>query len=148
MLKEFRAFINRGNVLDLAVAVVIGGAFGQITASLVNQVIMPPLGLLIGGVDFANLGIILKDAAAYPSVAAAVEAGAPVMQIGAFLNTVVNFVVVAFTIFLVIRAYGKAQARFAKAEAAEEPAAPATPPADIALLTEIRDLLREQNPRL
>jgi large conductance mechanosensitive channel len=147
MLKEFRAFINRGNVVDLAVAVVIGGAFGQITASLVNQVIMPPLGLVIGGVDFANLGIILKDAAAYPSVAAAVEAGAPVIQIGAFLNTVVNFLVVAFTIFLVIRAYGRAQARFAEAEAAEEPAAPAAPPADIALLTEIRDLLREQNPR-
>jgi len=147
MLKEFRAFINRGNVLDLAVAVVIGGAFGQITASLVNQVIMPPLGLLIGGVDFANLGIILKDAAAYPSVAAAVEAGAPVIQVGAFLNTVVNFLVVAFTIFLVIRAYGRAQARFARAEAAEEAAAPAAPPADIALLTEIRDLLREQNPR-
>jgi len=147
MFKEFRAFINRGNVLDLAVAVVIGGAFGQITASLVSQVIMPPLGLLIGGVDFANLGIILKDAAAYPSVAAAVEAGAPVIQIGAFLNTVVNFLVVAFTIFLVIRSYGRAQARFAKAEAAEEPAAPAAPPADIALLTEIRDLLREQNPR-
>jgi large conductance mechanosensitive channel len=147
MLKEFRAFINRGNVVDLAVAVVIGGAFGQITASLVNQVIMPPLGLVIGGVDFANLGIILKDAAAYPSVAAAVEAGAPVIQIGAFLNTVVNFLVVAFTIFLVIRAYGRAQARFAETEAAEEPAAPAAPPADIALLTEIRDLLREQNPR-
>ncbi len=146
MLKEFRAFINRGNVLDLAVAVVIGGAFGQITASLVSQVIMPPLGLIIGGVDFANLGIILKDAAAYPSVAAAVEAGAPVIQIGAFLNTVVNFLVVAFTIFLVIRAYTRMQRRFARAEAAaEEPAAPAEPPADVALLTEIRDLLRERN---
>jgi large conductance mechanosensitive channel len=148
MLKEFRAFITRGNVVDLAVAVVIGGAFGQITASLVNQVIMPPLGLLIGGVDFANLGIILKDAAAYPSVAAAVEAGAPVIQIGAFLNTVVNFLIVAFAIFLVIRAYTRMQARFAKADAAEEePAAPAEPPADVALLTEIRDLLREQNRR-
>jgi large conductance mechanosensitive channel len=145
MLSEFRAFINRGNVVDLAVAVVIGGAFGQITASLVNEVIMPPLGLLIGGVDFANLGIILKDAAAYPSVVAAVEAGAPVIQIGAFLNTVVNFLIVAFAIFLVIRGYARMQTRFARAEAvAEEPAAPAEPPADIALLTEIRDLLREQ----
>ncbi|MFU8887903.1 MAG: large-conductance mechanosensitive channel protein MscL [Trueperaceae bacterium] len=148
MLQEFREFINRGNVVDLAVAVVIGGAFGQITASLVNQVIMPPLGLLIGGVDFANLGIILKDAAAYPSVAAAVEAGAPVIQIGAFLNTVVNFVIVAFAIFMVIRAYTRAQARFARAEpVVEEPATPAEPPADVALLTEIRDLLRAQNPR-
>jgi large conductance mechanosensitive channel len=144
MLKEFRDFINRGNVIDLAVAVIIGGAFGQITASLVNQVIMPPLGLLIGGVDFASLGFILKDAALYPTVAAAVEAGAPVIQIGAFLNTVFNFLIVAFTIFLVLRAYNRAQARFAKAEAAA-PAEPAAPPADVALLTEIRDLLRAQN---
>ena len=146
MLKEFRDFINRGSVVDLAVAVIIGGAFGQITASLVNQVIMPPLGLLIGGVDFASLGFILKDAAAYPSVVEAVEAGAPVIQIGAFLNTVLNFVVVGFTIFLVLRAYNRAQARFAKAEAAA-PAEPAAPPADVALLTEIRDLLRAQSQR-
>jgi large conductance mechanosensitive channel len=141
MLKEFRDFINRGNVLDLAVAVVIGGAFGQITASLVNQVIMPPLGLLIGGVDFANLGIILKDAAMYPSVAAAVEAGAPVIQLGAFINTVINFVIIAFAIFMVIRAYNQAQKRYAKEEAKTEEA-PAAPPADVQLLTEIRDLLR------
>ena len=141
MLKEFREFINRGNVLDLAVAVVIGGAFGQITASLVNQVIMPPLGLLIGGVDFANLGIILKDAAMYPSVAAAVEAGAPVIQFGAFINTVINFVIIAFAIFMVIRAYNQAQKRFAKEKAKAEEA-PAAPPADVQLLTEIRDLLR------
>ncbi len=143
MLKEFRDFINRGNVIDLAVAVIIGGAFGQITTSFVNQVVMPPLGLLIGGVDFASLGFILKDAAAYPSVAAAVEAGAPVIQIGAFLNTVFNFLIVALTIFLVLRAYNRALARFAKAEA-EAPAEPAAPPADVALLTEIRDLLRAQ----
>ena len=141
MLKEFRDFINRGNVIDLAVAVIIGGAFGQITTSLVNQVIMPPLGLLIGGVDFSNLGVILKDAAAYASVAAAVEAGAPVIQLGAFLNTVINFLIVGFTIFVVIRSYNRALARFArKEEAATE--VPAPPPADVQLLTEIRDLLR------
>ena len=141
MLKEFRDFINRGNVIDLAVAVIIGGAFGQITTSLVNQVIMPPLGLLIGGVDFSNLGIVLKDAAAYASVAAAVEAGAPVIQLGAFLNTVINFLIVGFTIFVVIRSYNRALARFArKEEAATE--VPAPPPADVQLLTEIRDLLR------
>ena len=143
MLKEFRDFINRGNVIDLAVAVIIGGAFGQITASLVNQVIMPPLGLLIGGVDFASLGFILKDAAAYPSVVEAIEAGAPVIQIGAFLNTVINFLIVGFTIFLVLRAYNRVQARFARAEAAA-PAEPAAS-ADVALLTEIRDLLRAQS---
>jgi large conductance mechanosensitive channel len=142
MLKEFQDFVNRGNVLDLAVAVIIGGAFGQITASLVNQVIMPPLGLLIGGVDFSELGIILKDASLYASVSEAVAAGAPVVQIGAFLNTVINFLIVAFSVFMVIRAYTKAQARFVRREIAEAaPAAPAPTP-DIQLLTEIRDLLR------
>lgn len=143
MLKEFREFINRGNVIDLAVAVIIGGAFGQITTSLVNQVIMPPLGLLIGGVDFSNIGIILKDADQYPSLAAAVEAGAPVMQIGAFLNTLINFLIVAFVIFMVVRSYNQMQKRFEKKQA-EEPAAPAAPPADVQLLTEIRDLLKQR----
>lgn len=143
MLKEFQAFINRGNVIDLAVAVVIGAAFGQITTSLVNQVIMPPLGLLIGGVDFSELGFILRDAAAYGSVSEAVEAGAPVIQLGAFINTVINFVIIAFAIFMVVRAYNRAQARFATPE---EPAPEPTPevPADVALLTEIRDLLAKR----
>jgi large conductance mechanosensitive channel len=143
MLKEFQAFINRGNVLDLAVAVVIGAAFGQITTSLVNQVIMPPLGLLIGGVDFSELGFILRDGALYASVTEAVEAGAPVIQIGAFLNTIVNFVIIAFSIFMVLRVYNRAQQRFAKKEEAAA-AAPAVPPADVALLTEIRDLLKQR----
>jgi len=143
MLKEFGAFIRRGNVLDLAVAVIVGGAFGQITTSLVNQVIMPPLGLLIGGVDFAELGIILKDAAQYASVSEAVAAGAPVIQVGAFLNTIVNFLIVAFTLFLVIRAVNGARKRFEK-KAEEAPAAPPAPPADVQLLTEIRDLLKQR----
>jgi large conductance mechanosensitive channel len=103
MLKEFRAFITRGNVIDLAVAVIIGAAFGQITTSLVNQVIMPPLGLLIGGVDFSNLGFILTDADQYATVADAVAAGAPVIQIGAFLNTLINFLIIAIVIFLLVR---------------------------------------------
>ena len=143
MLKEFRDFINRGSVVDLAVAVIIGGAFGQITASLVNQVIMPPLGLLIGGVDFANLGLILKDAALYASVADAVAAGAPVIQYGAFLNTLINFVIVAFVIFMVVRAYNQMQQRFVKKVAAA-PTAAAPPPADVQLLIEIRDLLKQR----
>ncbi len=146
MLKEFQAFINRGNVIDLAVAVVIGAAFGQITTSLVNQVIMPPLGLLIAGVDFAEIGFILRDAAAYASVGEAVEAGAPVIQLGAFLNTIINFVIIAFAIFLVVRVYNRAQTRFARQEEAEQAAEAAAPPADIALLTEIRDLLAKQQP--
>lgn len=143
MLKEFRDFINRGNVLDLAVAVVIGAAFGQITTSLVNQVIMPPLGLIIGGVDFANLGFILTDADQYATVAEAVEAGAPVIQIGAFLNTLINFLIIAFVIFLVVRSYNQMQARFVK-KVAEAPAAAPAPPADVQLLTEIRDLLKQR----
>lgn len=143
MLKEFRDFINRGNVLDLAVAVVIGAAFGQITTSLVNQVIMPPLGLIIGGVDFANLGFILTDADQYATVAEAVEAGAPVIQIGAFLNTLINFLIIAFVIFMVVRSYNRMQARFVK-KVAEAPAAAPAPPADIQLLTEIRDLLKQR----
>lgn len=143
MLKEFRDFINRGNVIDLAVAVIIGGAFGQITTSLVNQVIMPPLGLLIGGVDFGNLGFILTDAAQYASVAEAVEAGAPVIQIGAFLNTLINFLIVAFVIFMVVRAYNQMQKRFVK-DVAEAPAPAEAPPADVQLLTEIRDLLKQR----
>lgn len=143
MLKEFRDFINRGNVVDLAVAVIIGVAFGQITTSLVNQVIMPPLGLLVSGVDFANLGVILKDADQYATVADAVAAGAPVIQIGAFLNTLINFFIVAFVIFFVVRAYGQMVKRFEKKEAVAA-ADPAVPPADVLLLTEIRDLLKQR----
>jgi len=148
MLKEFQAFINRGNVIDLAVAVIIGAAFGQITTSLVNQVIMPPLGLIIGGVDFSELGFILRDADTYASVSEAVSAGAPVIQLGAFLNTVINFLIIAFTVFLVVRTYNRARDRAARREAAAStPATPAAPPADIALLTEIRDLLAAQQQR-
>jgi len=131
MFKEFRDFINRGNVVDLAVAVIIGVAFGQITTSLVNQVIMPPLGLLVSGVDFANLGVILKDADQYATVADAV------------LNTLINFFIVAFVIFFVVRAYGQMVKRFEKKEAVAA-ADPAVPPADVLLLTEIRDLLKQR----
>lgn len=142
MLKEFRDFINRGNVVDLAVAVIIGGAFGQITTSLVNQVVMPPLGLLIGGVDFANLGFVLTDADQYATVAEAVEAGAPVIQIGAFLNTLINFLIVASVIFLVVRSYNQMLKRFERKQA--DPASPVAPPADVQLLIEIRDLLKQR----
>ena len=108
MLKEFKEFVMRGNVLDLAVAVVIGAAFGKIIASLVDDVIMPPIGLALGNVDFANLFISLsgKD---YPSVAAAKAAGAATLNYGIFFNTIFNFLIVAFVIFLLIRSYGKMQ---------------------------------------
>lgn len=144
VLKDFAAFINRGNVIDLAVAVIIGGAFGAITASLVDQVIMPVIGLLIGGVDFSQIGIIMgPDRDQYATVQQAVAAGAPVMQIGSFLNTVINFLIIAFVVFMIVRAYANMQERFTKKEEAA-PAAPPMPTPDQALLTEIRDLLKEQ----
>jgi len=141
MIKEFREFISRGNVLDLAVAVIIGGAFGAITTSLVNQVIMPVIGLVLGGVDFSNLGIILRDRDLYGSVAEAVAAGAPVIQYGAFINTVINFLIIAFVLFMVIKLFNKLTRRTEKP--VEE--APAEVPREEQLLTEIRDLLAKRS---
>ena len=143
MLKEFQEFINRGNVLDLAVAVIIGGAFGQITSSLVDQVIMPVLGLIIGGVDFSNIGFILRDADLYASVNEAVAAGAPVIQIGAFINTIINFLLIALVLFFIVRSFNNLRTRLERKKEAEE-AAPAAPSEDIVLLREIRDLLSKQ----
>lgn len=136
-IQDFRVFIARGNVIDLAVAVVIGAAFGAITTSLVNDVIMPPIGLLLGGVDFSNLGVVLRGD--YPSVSAAVAAGAPVIRYGAFLNTVIYFVIVAFAMFLVVKAVARMQ-RVRQREAEVEETAEETP-VEVALLREIRDLL-------
>jgi large conductance mechanosensitive channel len=108
MLKEFKEFIMRGNVLDLAIAVVIGAAFGKIIASLVDDIIMPPIGLALGNVDFANLFVNLsgKD---YPSVAAAKAAGAATLNYGIFFNTIFSFLIIAFVIFLLMRSYSKMQ---------------------------------------
>jgi large conductance mechanosensitive channel len=144
VLKEFREFISRGNVLDLAVAVIIGAAFGAITTSLVNQVIMPVIGLVLGGVDFSNLGIILKGAGTYASVKDAVAAGAPVIQYGAFLNTVINFLIIAFVLFMVIRSFNELKRRSEKRAEPSEPVEPPPPPAEERLLTEIRDLLARE----
>lgn len=106
MLKEFKEFIAKGNVLDLAVAVIIGGAFGGIVSSAVNDVIMPPIGLVLGKVDFKELFFAL-DGKAYATLAEAKKAAAPVIAYGAFLNTVVNFLIVAFFVFLVVQAANK-----------------------------------------
>jgi len=141
MIKEFRDFISRGNVLDLAVAVIIGGAFGAITTSLVNEVIMPIVGLLLGGVDFSNLGIILKDRALYSSVADAVAAGAPVIQYGSFINTIINFLIIAFALFMVIKSFNELKRR---TEKPVEAAAPVVPRQE-QLLVEIRDLLAKRS---
>lgn len=106
MLKEFKAFVLRGNVIDLAVAVIIGGAFGKIITSLVNDVLMPPIGLLLGKVDFSNLYLNMSGTK-YASLAEAQAAGAPTLNYGLFLNNVVDFVIVALVIFLMIRAMNR-----------------------------------------
>lgn len=102
MLKEFKEFALRGNVLDLAIGVIIGAAFGKIVTSLVNDVIMPPIGLLLGGIDFSNLFINLSGTP-YPSLAAAQEAGAPTINYGLFINNIIDFLIVALVIFLIVR---------------------------------------------
>ena len=110
MLKEFREFAMRGNVVDMAVGIIIGAAFGTIVSSLVNDVVMPPIGLLLGNVDFSNLFVVLKDGAApgpYASLAAAKSAGAVSLNVGVFINAVINFVIVAFAVFLLIRSINK-----------------------------------------
>ena len=122
MWKEFKAFVMRGNVLDLAVAVIIGAAFGKIISSLVGDVLMPPIGRVLGKVDFSGLYINLSGTS-YPSLAAAKAAGAATINYGLFLNATVDFLIVAFVLFLVIRTANRMQAALAKPEA---PAAPAT----------------------
>jgi large conductance mechanosensitive channel len=138
MLKEYKDFINRGNVVDLAVAVIIGLAFGAVVNSLVNDIVMPPIGLLLGGVDFSNIFISLTGQS-YPSLVAAKEAGAATLNIGVFLNAVINFLIVSFVIFLMVRQINKMK----RVEEAT-PAPPPEPSAEEKLLAEIRDLLKER----
>jgi large conductance mechanosensitive channel len=108
MIKEFKQFIMRGNVIDLAVGIIIGGAFGKIVASLVDDIIMPPIGLLLGKVDFSNLFLSL-DGKIYASLSAAKDAGAPTLNYGLFINTLINFLIVAFAIFLLIKQINRLQ---------------------------------------
>ncbi len=140
MFKEFREFAMRGNVVDMAVGIIIGAAFGKIVKSLVKDVIMPPIGLLLGNVDFSDLFIVLKDGAQagpYAALAAAKEAGAVTLNYGAFINTVISFVIVAFAVFMLIRAMNNL-----KRKEEEQPAAPPEPSAQEKLLSEIRDILK------
>jgi len=125
MLNEFKEFINRGNVMDLAVAVIIGGAFGAIVNSLINDIIMPLIGVILGGVDFTGLSLVVGDAT---------------ILYGNFIQAIVNFLVIAFSVFLVVRA-----ANSAKKEEEPEDAMDPEPSAEVQLLTEIRDLLKEQS---
>ena len=135
MLQEFKDFAMRGNVVDMAVGIVIGGAFGKIVSSFVADVIMPPIGMLMGGVDFGSLFINLSDVG-YATLAAAETAGAPVIRYGSFINTVLDFVIIAFAIFMVVKGLNSM-----KKKEEEAPAAPPKPSAEESLLTEIRDLL-------
>lgn len=135
MLKEFKEFAMRGNVLDMAVGIIIGGAFGKIVASFVSDILMPPLGLLMGKMDFSNLFIDLSGNS-FPTIKAARDAGAATLNYGIFINQVIDFTIVAFAIFILIKQVN----RFTRKP--EEPAAPPEPSAEVKLLTEIRDLLQ------
>lgn len=130
MMSEFRSFAMRGNVVDMAVGIVIGGAFGKIVSSFVNDVLMPPIGMLLGGVDFSSLAVTLKEASG--------EAAAVTLSYGSFIQTVVDFIIIAFAIFMVVRAMNSLKK---KEESA--PPAPPKPSAEETLLTEIRDLLKK-----
>jgi len=143
MLKEFREFAMRGNVVDLAVGVIIGAAFGKIVDSLVRDVIMPPIGLALGRVDFSNLFLVLRDGgqpAPYATVEAAAKAGAVTLNYGVFFNTMISFVIVAWAVFLLI----KAMNRLKREEPAAAPAAAPEPPEEVKLLREIRDALKSR----
>jgi large conductance mechanosensitive channel len=133
MWSEFKAFALRGNVVDLAVGVIIGGAFGKIVSSFVADVVMPPIGLLTGGVDFADQSLVLK--------AAEGETSAVAIKYGMFVNAIVDFVIVAFVIFLAVRGMNRMMRK-----EAEKPAPPPAPTPDQALLAEIRDLLKARPP--
>ena len=130
MMSEFRDFAMRGNVVDMAVGIVIGGAFGKIVSSFVNDVLMPPIGMALGVVDFSDLAMTLKEASG--------DVAAVTMNYGSFIQTVIDFVIIAFAIFMVIKAMNNL-----KKKEEEKPAAPPKPSAEETLLTEIRDLLQK-----
>ncbi|WP_067339467.1 large-conductance mechanosensitive channel protein MscL [Stappia indica] len=140
MLKEFKEFAVKGNMVDMAVGIVIGAAFGAIVSSLVDDVIMPPIGLLIGGVDFSQLFLVLSEGTTpgpYLTIEAATAAGAVTWNIGLFINAVIKFLIISFALFMVVKVINRLRN--------EKPAAPPAPPApsrEEVLLTEIRDLLK------
>lgn len=139
MLKEFKEFAMRGNVLDMAIGVIMGGAFGKIVSSLVSDVLMPPLGLILGKVDFSSLFINLSDTS-YPSLVAAKAAGAPTLNYGVFLQSVFDFLIIAFAIFMVVKQIN----RFKREAPSPPPLAPPEPTNEEKLLMEIRDLLKSR----
>jgi len=141
MFKEFREFALKGNVVDMAVGIIIGAAFTTIVKSLVSDIIMPPLGVLMGGADFSDYFVALTSGAVPATLAEAQKAGIPVISYGVFINAVIQFAIVAFALFLVVRQMNALKRRM-EAPAAEE--APAAPPRQEVLLEEIRDLLAKK----
>ncbi len=142
MLKEFKEFALKGNVLDMAVGIIIGAAFTAIVTSLVEDVIMPPIGVILGGIDFSDYFVQLtKRDTLYATVQAARDNGAAVLAFGSFVNAVIKFLIVAFAVFMLIKQFNNLKRMLEKQEA-QKPAAPPVPPADVVLLTEIRDLLK------
>lgn len=143
MLNEFKKFALRGNVLDMAVGIIIGAAFGTIVKSLVDDILMPPIGLLLGDVDFSELYVLLKSgvevAAPYASLAEAKAAGAVTINYGVFINNIISFLIVAFALFFIIRGMNRL-----KKKEDEKPAAPPKPSEEVVLLTEIRDALKSR----
>jgi large conductance mechanosensitive channel len=142
MLKEFREFAMRGNVVDMAVGIIIGAAFGKIVDSMVKDVIMPPIGVLLGRVDFSNLFLVIKQGATpgpYLTVDAAQKAGAVTLNYGMFVNNVISFIIVAFAVFLLIRVINRLRRK-----QEEQPAAAPPPAEDVLLLREIRDELKRR----
>tara|TARA_R110002110_G_scaffold183018_2_gene389612 strand:- start:473 stop:895 length:423 start_codon:yes stop_codon:yes gene_type:complete len=135
MIKEFKDFAMRGNVMDMAIGIIIGGAFGTIVKSLVADIIMPPVGILLGGVDFTNIFLTLKGEV-LPTLEAAKSAGSVTMNLGIFMNAVISFAIVAFSVFLLVKAMNSA-----KREEEKAPEAPKAPPRNEVLLEEIRDAL-------
>lgn len=142
MLSEFKDFIAKGNVMDLAVGVIIGGAFALITASLIGDIIMPIIGAIFGGLDFSNYFVGLSDNVTAPTLDAAKEQGA-VLAYGNFISTIFNFIIIAFVIFMLVRWVNKVKAA-AEAEKKAEEEAPAGPSEEVVLLTEIRDALAKK----
>ncbi|RCV88761.1 large-conductance mechanosensitive channel protein MscL [Vreelandella rituensis] len=138
MFKEFKEFAIRGNVVGMAVGIIIGGAFGTIVQSLMKDMLMPPIGLLLGGVDFSDLFLVLKGDELYATVADASADGAVTINYGLFANNVISFVVVAFAVFLLVKAINRLLR-----QQAEAPTPPSAPPEDTLLLREIRDALEK-----
>jgi large conductance mechanosensitive channel len=128
MMSEFRDFAMRGNVVDMAVGIVIGGAFGKIVSSFVNDVLMPPIGLALGGVDFSDLAVTLQEASG--------DVAAVTLKYGAFIQTVIDFIIIAFAIFMVVKAMNNLKKK-------EEAAPPPKPSEEVTLLTEIRDMMKK-----